>query len=188
MAVGAVLGACGPESKAHDGGDSTGGVAGSTASGGSGAAGGAGSGGTAAGGDDGACNQVETNAKTYPFVSDSGPAPEARGGTILDGTYFATSETQYESPPSPTFYRRGARIEIAGSSWQEADPPEPEDTLGTIRRYTYAVSVESPRLTMTETCPSAGEPQVFSYTVEQTGLIVYLPTGDVTLGITLTRQ
>jgi hypothetical protein len=110
----------------------------------------------------------------------------AMGGTILDGTYFVTSETQYESPPSPTIDRRGARIDIAGNVWQEADGPEPE--LTPTRRYTYAVSVDSPLLTQTQTCPTAAGTQVFSYTVEETGLTIYIPVGDVVLGVTLARQ
>jgi len=203
VGMGIVLGACGSESKTHDDVGSTGGVgvsvgAGGTAapggagsggasSGGTGAPGGAGSGGTGAGGDD-ACNAIEANAPLYPLLSVSGPPPAALGGTIVPGTYFVTSETQYESPPMATVYRRGVRIEIAEGSWQEADAPDPEEALGTTQRYTYAVSVESPRLTMTTTCPVQGDPLNHSYTVEPEGLTVYVLADDVTLGITLARQ
>ncbi len=96
-----------------------GGSAGSGGTGGSAgtnATGGGGSGGT-----EPTCNTLEASAPEFPLYMVPDPMPAGLGGTILDGTYFATSETWYESPLTETLMMPGNRTDIAGTTWQEID-------------------------------------------------------------------
>jgi len=164
------------------------GASGSGVGGSSGAAGAA-AGRSGAGGSGGGiveCNLVPTDAPAYPVLYDAGPAPAGKGGTLVDGTYLATSETWYETPPGGDITLDGVRIVLSGSLWQEA-AGRPFD-VHAYRRFTHEVSTSGTALTITQRCPEELEPETFEFTAEGNTLIVYVGDGSVTFGTTFTRQ
>jgi hypothetical protein len=151
---------------------------------------GSGSGGTSSGGSSGAsgaCNTLEANAPDYPFnnVPDAAPAPT--GGTIVDGTYFVTSVTWFESPLTGSSNTPGGiRIDITGSSWQEADG-SPDDISPPVH-FTSELEVQSPNVILTQTCPIAAGPDQYGYTADADTLTVFITDGAEIFGMNLTRQ
>ena len=157
-------------------------MGGSTAAGAAGSAGAGGSGGGLL-----ECNRVPTNAPEYPVLYDGGLAPAGKGGTIVDGTYLATSETWYETPSGASVNMDGVRLEISGSQWQEAHALDFD--VHVYRRFNHEVSTSGASLTIAQSCPGGLEPETFEFTAENDTLIVYVgDESSKTFGITFTRQ
>jgi hypothetical protein len=164
------------------------GVSGSAGSGVSGS-GGAGSGSGGSGGSGGvmACNTLDANAPDYSFNHVADAAPTPAGGTIVDGTYFATSVTWYRSPlTGSNILHGGIRIDITGSSWQEADG-SPDD-IAPPGHFTSELEVQSPNVVLTQTCPSPDGPDQYGYTVADDTLTVFITDGAEVFGMALARQ
>jgi hypothetical protein len=117
---------------------------------------------------------------------DGGLAPAGRGGTIVDGTYLATSETWYETPSGASVNMDGVRLEISGAQWQEARALDFD--VHVYRRFNHEVSTSGASLTIAQTCPGGLEPETFEFTAEDNTLIVYVRDESFTFGITFTRQ
>jgi hypothetical protein len=169
----------------------TGGASGAGGSGGAGSSSGGKAGSTSGSGSGGStseCNLVPADAPDYEVVYDNGPAPAARGGTVVDGTYFATSETWFETEPGEPVILGGIRIELEGTSWKEADGWPDDDVSIPEYRVNRYFTTDGTSLIVTLLCPSHGPPDVFEYTAEGDTLVTYVRDGDFTFGITFTRQ
>ena len=189
----------GDDDDSHQGGSAGSGTSGSSGSGagvsgsggaGSGTGGTSGTGGSGGGGSGGgkACNTNEPNAPDYPynFVAEEAPAPT--GGTIVDGTYFVTSVTWYESSLAPGSSNTpgGIRIDIAGDQWNEADGSP--DGIAPPVHFTFNLEVMSPNLVISQTCPNAGPAEQYAYSAEGDELLVFITDGPEIFGMLLTRQ
>jgi hypothetical protein len=181
-----------PADGGDDGGHSSSGRGGSAAAGGTNPGGtggtntagsGAGTAGSMAGSGGGsACNTVPADAPEYPQLYSRDPAPTGKGGIILDGTYFVTSSTWYEAPQGlPEAMLSGIRIEIAGTTWQEAD-------VLTDNHFTVEATTESNTLTTTQTCPTERPAETSEYTAEGDEVTVYVIDGPSTFGLAMSRQ
>jgi hypothetical protein len=115
-----------------------------------------------------------------------GTALATRRGTIVDGTYLATSETWYETPSGASVNMDGVRLEISGSQWQEAHALDFD--VHVYRRFNHEISTSGASLTIAQTCPGGLEPETFEFTTENETLIVYVRDGSFTFGITFTRK
>jgi len=122
------------------------------------------------------------------MTTDPDPAPTAEGGTIADGTYFATGQIWYGQSGSFSLTYGGVRVEIDGTSWEEVEGPLPSDATSEARHRTAALAVSSPTLTLTRTCPSAGAPDSIGYTVAGDDLTLFIEDGGSVFGTTFRRQ
>jgi hypothetical protein len=206
FALGITLVGCGgpADEDPGDGNDDSGsqrggasGAAGSNAAGSSGAGSssggtGSGSGGASTGGAGGsgaaaACNTNEPNAPDYLFIHVPDPAPTPAGGTIIDGTYFVTSVTWYESPLTGSSNTPGGiRIDIAGNRWNEANASP--DGMAPSVHFSFDLEVMSPNLVITQTCPNASAPEQYAYSAEDDTLTVFITDAADIFGMLLTRQ
>jgi hypothetical protein len=202
LALVLALGGCSdPDDSGGDGGGGShqGGSAGSgagvsgSAGSGAGVSGSAGSGGASSGGSGGkggtssACNTFEANAPDYFYLHTTDAPPGGLGGTIVDGTYFVTSIDWYESPLTGTApVHGGIRIDIAGTTWQESNG-SPDD-VAPPTHFTSTLAVDSPTVTMTQTCPTRGAPVTYDYTAEGETLTIFIVDPPYTFGMNLARQ
>jgi hypothetical protein len=180
-------GAAGSGASATTGG--AGGAGGSSGAGASSSGGTAGSAGASgSGGGSLECNEVPADAPDYEVVYDSGPAPAGKGGAVLDGTYFATSETWFDMAPGPSVTLGGIRLELDGRSWEEANGWPTDDVVNPEYRVSRYFTTEGTSLVVTELCPLHNSTAVFEYTAEGDALIVYVREGSLTYAVTFTRQ
>jgi hypothetical protein len=171
------------------GGSSVGGVASGGASaagtGGDADIGGASDAGT--GGKAPACNEVAEDAATYSLDWDTGEAPTAKGGPITDGSYVLTRQTGYSKTALPAVEIGRTRIEISGSTWQEADGIQPYD-VNPARHSTSTISVQDTSLTLTRTCPSAAEPETAEYSADDKTLTLFVLDRGTTFETVFVRE
>jgi hypothetical protein len=167
-------------------------AAGSSGAGSSNGGTGSGSGGASTGGAGGsgaaaACNSNEANAPDYLFIHVPDPAPTPAGGTIIDGTYFVTSVTWYESPLTGSSNTPGGiRVDIAGDRWNEANA-SPDGTSESVH-FTFDLEIMSPNLVLTQICPNAVAPEQFAYSADDDTLTVFITDAADIFGMLLTRQ
>jgi hypothetical protein len=155
---------------------------------GTGGAGGSASGSGGGAGAAVACNELPADAPEFMMTTDPNPAPAARGGVITDGTYFAMGQIWYEQSGSFSLAYGGVRVEIGGDTWEEVEAPLPSDPTGEPRHRTSALTVSSPTLTLTRTCPSPGAPESTEYTVDGDDLTLYITDAGSVFGTTFRRQ
>jgi hypothetical protein len=170
------------------GGSSQGGSVGAGGSGVGGSGGTWGSGGASgSGGTVPACNQLAEDAPTCSLTWASGVAPTPKGGSIADGSYVVTRQTGYTETTLPEIEMGRVRVEIAGSTWQEAEGIPPYD-VNPDQHRTYTLAVQGTALTLTRTCPSAGEPNTSGYTADAASLTIFFVDQGTTFETVFTRQ
>jgi hypothetical protein len=164
------------------GGSSQSGTGGTGGTGGSGAANGgaSGTGGTAA-----VCNDLVADAPNFQLTTDSGAAPAAKGGTIADGTYFATQEILYQTGASLTVDMGSAKVVIAGSAWQEVDGAMTGRSTNLSIAATF--STEGTTLTLNKTCPKVAK-ESYPFTADTQGFSFYGSDHGVAFAVTFARQ
>jgi hypothetical protein len=189
LGVLALAAACSDPDKSHsdDPGGGSGGTLSSTAGhgGSSGAAASSGSGGSSGtGGSSGAagqapaCNQVVLDAPDFVMSMDPEMPPAAKGGTIVDGSYFLTGTTWYGQTGSDLPLGR-AKFVIAGSTWEEVedmDTSDEDDSLEPTRHFTFTATASGTSVTVVQTCPTRESPgsENFEYTAEGNTLTLYI--------------
>jgi hypothetical protein len=172
------------------GGAATGGVAGTGVAGGGAGAGGttAGSGGTAgAAGALVTCNTITADAVDVMLTSHPDEAPPPQGGTITDGVYYLTGQTWYGQSGPFSAALPGVRVEINGTSWQEAEGSADNTIRPPIRR-TRQLSVSGTTLTLTLTCPSAEPADSMPFTFDGNVLTLYVLDAGQIFGTRFERQ
>ena len=155
------------------------------ATGGGGANGGGGSSGAPTGP---VCNELALDAPPVDFSYDEAEAPEPTGGEIADGTYFLSAEIVYEAPPLPVVSFGRTQITIAGNVWQEVNGDAEDDSNNPVRHSTSSLSASGTTLTLTRTCPSAGDPESAGYTATDTSLTLYIDDRGKSFGSVFTKQ
>jgi hypothetical protein len=155
----------------------------------------------------GACNAIANVGAPVTPVCASGPPPTMTGGTIADGTYIKTSETDYgcadaggpNAPQAFTFVVSDGCVQAAQTSSGESSMNSPDASTsntfldGGLSTATYSLSVEGSQLILTGICPIAGTatgqalPQAFTAT--PTTITVETPAESGLVSITvLTKQ
>jgi hypothetical protein len=121
------------------------------------------------------------------MTTDANPAPPPEGGTIEDGTYYLTGQTWFGQSGQFSAVVPGVRVEITGSSWQEAEG-RADDTIRPPLRRTNRLAVTGTTVTLTPTCPSAAAPMSMEYTFESNVLTLYVLDAGQTFGTRFERQ
>ena len=180
--------ACGDPSPASPssgtGGSGQGGIGGAGGFGGTGTASSGGSSGT--GGTTAVCNTLVADAPDFLLSNDPGSAPVAKGGTIVDGTYVATSETLYQTSTILAMDMGNAKVVISGSSWQEVDGWPPDD-VNPDKHITATFSTSGTTLTLNRTCPSASQ-EIVGFTADAQGFWLHGKDGGVPFVVIFARQ
>ena len=134
------------------------------------------------------CNDLVLDAPPYFLKSDPGTAPAPEGGTIVDGTYFATGMTLYgQSLPDVSFGRD--KFVISGSAWQEVSSPD--DAPGGVNpdlHFTDSVATTGTSLTLSPTCPTGDDAQTVTYTAESGRLRLFILDHGAMFEGVFTRQ
>jgi hypothetical protein len=134
------------------------------------------------------CNDLVLDAPAVGFTYDLAAPPAPMGGTIADGTYFLTAQVLYETASGPTFPLGRTKAVIAGTIWQEmSGDPEP-GSVNPDKRTTHALAATGTSLTLTRTCPSAGQLQSAPYTAEATRITLFVEDRAKTIGTVFTKQ
>jgi hypothetical protein len=133
------------------------------------------------------CNELPEDAPTYSITWTTGVAPAPMGGAIADGSYVLTRQTGYVKNALPAIEIGRWRVKIAGGTWQEVEGILPYDE-NPDRHSNSTVSAQGTMLTLTPVCPSAGEPNVWPYTADATGLTLFIVDSGVTFETVLTRE
>jgi hypothetical protein len=133
------------------------------------------------------CNQLAEDAPTYSLTWDSGVAPIPEGGSIADGTYVLTRQTGYMATTLSAIEMGRLKVEITGSTWQQSEGILPYD-VNPDQHSTYTSSTQGTKLTLTRTCPSAGQPETLGYTASADTLIMLVVDHGTTFESVLTRQ
>ena len=191
VALGFTLAACGDPnpgpSAPGTGGSGQGGAGGTGGAGGSGGSGTASNGGSSgAGGTTAVCNDLVADAPGFLLSNDPGPAPVAKGGTIVDGTYFATGETLYETSSILAIDMGSAKVVISGSSWQEVDG-WPSGGVNPDKHVTATFSTSGTTLALNRTCPSATQ-EVVGFTADAQGFSLFGKDSGAAFGVVFARQ
>jgi hypothetical protein len=167
--------------------DATGGVGGAAGTAGVGGAATAG-GSTGTGGTTVTCNDLVLDAPVYSSGSTLDAPPEALGGQVLDGTYFVTAMLAYQTDTIPVVALGRQKVVIEGSSWQEVGgDPEP-DSVNPDVRATRTVSAAGTSLTITPTCPEAGQPETLDFTASAESLTLCTLDHGIYFCTVLARQ
>ncbi|HWP05077.1 MAG TPA: hypothetical protein VNN72_05015 [Polyangiaceae bacterium] len=172
---------------------------GSSGAGGSSAMGGSsGSGGSSAmGGSSGtaaevpACNDLVLDAPDHFLSLDSGPPPTAKGGDLVEGTYFLTRSVWYEQAGSLETSLGRAKMVLTGTTWQgveDLDSLEDDDSLEPTRYSTFDVATRGATFMVTQTCPKAAATQTMEYTAEGNTLTLYIDDSGALFGQVFERQ
>jgi hypothetical protein len=132
------------------------------------------------------CNQLAEDAPTYGLTADPGAAPTPLGGIVVDGTYVLNRQTIYGMTLPATEMGR-VKVEITGSTWQQAEAILPYD-VNPDRHTTSTFSVQGTSLTMTRTCPSAGQPEISAYTADASSLTLFVVDHGMTAESVFTRR
>jgi hypothetical protein len=187
--TGAMSGGTGGSS-AHGGSSGTGGssaAGGSSGSGGSSASGG--SSGTA--GQVPACNELVLDAPDHHLSLDAGQPPAAKGGQLVDGTYFLTRSIWYEQAGSLETSLGRAKMVLTGNTWQgveDLDSLEDDDSLEPTKYSTFDVATRGATFMVTQTCPKAAATQTMEYTAEGNTLTLYIDENGALFGQVFERQ
>lgn len=135
--------------------------------------------------DGGACNAlVPSGALVTPTCATATTAPTATGGTIHDGRYVLTSTKFYVSGQAcPPLTSGKIDWVICGSSWETAQDYGSEFGLD------FDANVQSPNLTLDQTCATNGTIANWTYDATPTTLVFYIPMGNTGTHVdTFTRQ
>jgi hypothetical protein len=133
------------------------------------------------------CNDLVADAPDFLISNDAGSAPAAKGGSIVDGTYFVTKETMYETSLSLKVDSGNTKVLISGSSWQEVDGWPPDDLVNPAQHITATFTTTGTTLTLHYTCPDAAE-QASGFTADAQGFSLYGEDHGVPFGVTFARQ
>jgi hypothetical protein len=135
------------------------------------------------------CNELELgDAPVAEVIPEPGPPPLAEGGQIADGTYFHTAEIAYNAPSGLAGPFGRARIEIAGSVWQEVSGFPPPDTVNPDKRSTGTLSLSGTKLTLQRTCPSAGSSESGEFTAASDHFTLFVVDHGTTFAAVFTKQ
>jgi len=158
-------------------GGSSGAAASSGSGGSSGTGGSSGSGGSSgAAGQQPACNDLVLDAPDYAMSSDPGMQPAAKGGSIVDGTYFVMGTVWYGQAAGLDLPLGRAKFVLSGDTWEEVedlDASTEDDSHEPTQHYTYTATTSGTSVTVVPTCPTATT-QTFGYTAEGTSLTLHI--------------
>jgi hypothetical protein len=135
-----------------------------------------------------ACNALQLDAPAVGLTYDTAAPPAPMGGAIADGTYFLTTQLVYETASGPTFPLGRSKVTIAGPLWHEVyGDPEP-NSVNPDKRTTSTMIATGTSLTLTRTCPSAGQPEITTYTADATRLTLFIEDRNKTIGTVFVKQ
>jgi hypothetical protein len=97
----------------------------------------------------GACNTLANAAPEITSATTTAAMPAPTGGTIVDGTYFLTASTVYES--TSTGSKLQETITIAGGTLSSVK----RGVTNPTDRTTWSYSTSGTTVTVTRTCPSS---------------------------------
>jgi hypothetical protein len=133
------------------------------------------------------CNTIANGAPVVDVVQIAADPPTPQGGTIADGTYWATSVSIYTGPSGPT----GKTGTLQATAVIQGDTVQMVSSGQPMRRTIRLTAVDG-GFTSVDTCPESQMSQG-GYTATPTTLTIFLPGGTDDAGLrtvveTLTRQ
>jgi hypothetical protein len=159
-----------------------------TPSGGSGAGGASGGGRASITTVTATCNELELVAPPVELTYDAAEAPAATGGEILDGEYFITAQTIYETTSGITLRPRRTNVTLEGDVWQEVSGAPEASSANPDQHDTFTLSLSGTAFELTSGCPGDGLTKSAEYTVDDAGFTVYLTYMGKTIGTVFTKQ